>query len=254
VVDAAMAEVAAAAPRGGERLGGAMLSLTGGEPMLRKDLTSLVRRGREAGAWAVQLQTNATLVTAEQAALLAAAGLTHALVGLHAADAATYGEITTTPQLFERALAGVAALLSVGVEVTVNCVLTTATAQQAVGLVVLLADGRSCRSLQPPISPVGRWTQRACHGCPSWQDRCARPSNAVSSGTNRLRAWPIRAGCRRASSAPTCASTPICCAGSLPRRRCTTARRPARAACWPPTVQACGPRTCNAMATVNWLR
>ncbi|MCM2334648.1 MAG: radical SAM protein, partial [Anaeromyxobacteraceae bacterium] len=101
--------------------GAARLVLTGGEPTLAPHLADLVREARRLGYQEVELQSNAILLDRPGAAArLAAAGLTHAQVSLHAADPEVSDRLTGAPGTQVRTVAGVRALLEAGVQVVVN--------------------------------------------------------------------------------------------------------------------------------------
>ena len=67
-------------------MGVLQLALTGGEPMLRRDLDELVAAGREAGLYST-LVTAGTRFTRERAEQLKAAGLDHVQVSIQSPDA-----------------------------------------------------------------------------------------------------------------------------------------------------------------------
>jgi len=68
------------------RLGVLQLALTGGEPMLRRDLVALCAGAREAGLYS-SLITAGTLFTHERAEALKRAGLDHVQVSIQSPDA-----------------------------------------------------------------------------------------------------------------------------------------------------------------------
>lgn len=103
------------------------LVLTGGEPGMRSDLAALVAAARDGGAERVVIETNATLLDAERAAQLRAAGLDLARVNLTAWGDAL-DAVTEDPGGFERAARGVEALLAAGVAVELAAVVVRATA------------------------------------------------------------------------------------------------------------------------------
>lgn len=118
-------------------LGIEKVRLTGGEPLLRKNLVRLVAELAELGSDAstdasshqgrrpldIALTTNGHLL-AELAAPLKAAGLNRVTVSMDAVDSVTFSRITRVPGSFERVLSGLRAAKRVGLgPVKVNCVL-----------------------------------------------------------------------------------------------------------------------------------
>lgn len=102
---------------------GGVLVLSGGEPTLNARLPEYVRRGREAGAMEVVLQTNATrLADMDLTQQLIEAGLTSAFVSLHGTNAETSDGITDAPGTFEQTCRGLDALTATPLQVTVNFV------------------------------------------------------------------------------------------------------------------------------------
>lgn len=105
------------------RLGVRKVRLTGGEPLLRRELSDLV--GRLAAIDGVEdlaLTTNGTLLP-PQAAALAAAGLHRVTVSLDALDDATFKRVGDTPLPVTSVLDGIAAAQEAGLVVKVNSVL-----------------------------------------------------------------------------------------------------------------------------------
>jgi GTP 3',8-cyclase len=110
-------------------LGIQKVRLTGGEPLLRKDIISLVAQLAELRAnlagdpLDIAITTNGHLL-AEMAAPLARAGLSRITVSMDAVDPAIFARITRVPGSFERVLAGVRAAQRAGLgPIKVNCVL-----------------------------------------------------------------------------------------------------------------------------------
>jgi len=104
------------------RAGASRVSFSGGEPTLYPRLTELVERARDAGIAEREVQTNALLLAdPARCDALTAAGLTAALVSLHAVDPQRYRAITRAGDP-EDALRGAANLLARGVRLEVNVV------------------------------------------------------------------------------------------------------------------------------------
>jgi cyclic pyranopterin phosphate synthase len=109
-------------------LGIEKVRLTGGEPLLRRDLLELIRelsalRTLSGSPLDLALTTNGHLL-AELAAPLKAAGLQRVTVSMDAVDAATFERITRVPRSFEAVLSGVRAARAAGLTpLKINCVL-----------------------------------------------------------------------------------------------------------------------------------
>jgi cyclic pyranopterin phosphate synthase len=120
-------------------LGIEKVRLTGGEPLLRRDLASLVREvaklrtvydrdgaplaADEGDRLDIAVTTNGHLL-AQQAEALRDAGLTRVTVSMDAVDPDVFARITRVPGSYDRVLAGVRAAQAAGLgPVKVNCVL-----------------------------------------------------------------------------------------------------------------------------------
>ena len=109
-------------------LGIEKVRLTGGEPLLRKDIVSLVSQVSRLHAISgdpldIAITTNGHLL-AELAAPLADAGLSRITVSMDAVDPTTFARITRVPGSFEKVLAGLRAARAADLgPVKVNCVL-----------------------------------------------------------------------------------------------------------------------------------
>jgi cyclic pyranopterin phosphate synthase len=107
--------------------------LTGGEPLLRRDLARLVEMlASLAGIEDIALTTNGLLLAAHAHAL-AAAGLTRVTVSLDALDEATLRAMSDTPVTPARILAGIDAAAAAGLEpIKVNMVVRRGVNEHAV--------------------------------------------------------------------------------------------------------------------------
>jgi GTP 3',8-cyclase len=109
-------------------LGIEKIRLTGGEPLLRRELPELLRelstlRTREGEPLDLALTTNGHLLE-EMAEPLRAAGLKRITVSMDAVDAEKFTRITRVPGGYQRVLSGIRAARRVGLDpVKVNCVL-----------------------------------------------------------------------------------------------------------------------------------
>ena len=103
-------------------LGVRKLRLTGGEPLLRRELPRLVGMLAELGGLEIALTTNGSLL-AEQAEALAAAGLDRVTVSLDSLDPEVFARMNDTPVPVERVLAGIEAAAAAGLApIKINCV------------------------------------------------------------------------------------------------------------------------------------
>ena len=103
------------------RLGVDKIRLTGGEPLLRRDLERLVSMLAELGDLDLTLTTNGSLL-GRKAADLAAAGLTRVTVSLDSLDDAVFRRMNDVDFPVARVLAGIEAAAAAGLPVKVNCV------------------------------------------------------------------------------------------------------------------------------------
>jgi len=102
-------------------LGVRKLRLTGGEPLLRRDLEDLVARLARLGALDLTLTTNASVLD-EKAAALAAAGLTRVTVSLDSLDDDVFRAMNDVDFPVLRVLAGIDAAADAGLPVKINVV------------------------------------------------------------------------------------------------------------------------------------
>lgn len=124
-----------AAQRGVRRI-----SFSGGEPTLSPSLPHYVAAARRLGVPEVEVVTNAVLLDRPgRVEKLAAAGLTHAFVSLHAHDEALSAAMTQKRGDHARTLRGIEALRAAGVLVAVNHVITSRNAAYLTRFVEMLA-------------------------------------------------------------------------------------------------------------------
>ena len=95
--------------------------LTGGEPLLRRDLEVLIARLAAIDSLDLTLTTNGALLP-QKAAALAAAGLRRVTVSLDSVDDATFRAMNDVDFPVERVLAGIEAAAAAGLPVKVNAV------------------------------------------------------------------------------------------------------------------------------------
>lgn len=105
------------------RLGVSKIRLTGGEPLLRRDLTDLVARLAQIdGVDDIAMTTNAALLE-KYAADLKSAGLHRVTVSLDALDSKIFAEMNGVGASSDKVIAGIDAALDAGLGVKVNAVI-----------------------------------------------------------------------------------------------------------------------------------
>src|ERR671919_2549116 len=102
-------------------LGVLQLALTGGEPMLRRDLDELCAGAREAGLYS-SLITAGTLFTRPAAEALKAAGLDHVQISIQSPDPADNDRIAGN-RSFDKKIAAARLARELDFPLTINCVL-----------------------------------------------------------------------------------------------------------------------------------
>jgi PqqA peptide cyclase len=103
------------------RLGVLQLALTGGEPMLRRDLPQLCAAAHDAGLYS-SLITAGTLLDEERAHELRRAGLDHVQISIQSPDPADNDRIAGN-RSFAKKVAAARVAKSLGFPLTINCVL-----------------------------------------------------------------------------------------------------------------------------------
>jgi pyrroloquinoline quinone biosynthesis protein E len=104
-----------------QRLGVLQLALTGGEPMLRRDLVELCAAGRDADLYS-SLITAGTLFTRERAQALKEAGLDHVQISIQSPNAQDNDRIAGN-RSFAKKIAAARLAKELDFPLTINCVL-----------------------------------------------------------------------------------------------------------------------------------
>jgi pyrroloquinoline quinone biosynthesis protein E len=119
-------------------LGVLQLGLSGGEPLLRKDLDTLVRHARQAGLYTT-LITSGLGLTADRARRLRDAGIDHIQISLQDADPTSAEHIAGATSV-DKKLAAAALVRELGVAFTVNVVLHRANLDHLAAIIELAAS------------------------------------------------------------------------------------------------------------------
>lgn len=103
--------------------GSPIVILTGGEPLLRKDIFEIASHGTRKGLRMV-MAPNGTLITAEIARRLAESGIQRVSISLDGASAETHDRFRGVAGAFEGALGGIRRIREAGIEFQVNTTIT----------------------------------------------------------------------------------------------------------------------------------
>jgi radical SAM protein with 4Fe4S-binding SPASM domain len=95
-----------------------LLTLSGGEPLLRKDFFAIVRRAREL-MFNVKLKTNGILIRQPQAAMLRRLGVENVQISVYSHRAEVHDAITKAPGSLRRTTNAIGFLVSQGLKVTI---------------------------------------------------------------------------------------------------------------------------------------
>lgn len=129
--------------------------LTGGEPLLARDLADLVHAAVRAGA-GVRLNTNAILATPERIERLVARGLSFAQVSLEAPDAEGHESVRGSGT-FARTARGVATMRRAGIEVWLKVTVGAGPLASPADWLALARAWEVCGIAFSRVLPLGRW-------------------------------------------------------------------------------------------------
>ncbi|MBI5243710.1 MAG: radical SAM protein [Elusimicrobia bacterium] len=128
------------------------LILTGGEVLLRPDLSEILRRGREL-RFSIEIFTNASLLTPETADSWLEAAVAGVGVSCYSPKPAEHDRITRTPGSFERTLRGARLLAERGIPVKLKCPLMSSNLKDAGALIALAGELGARWQFDPVIVP-----------------------------------------------------------------------------------------------------
>jgi AdoMet-dependent heme synthase len=129
-----------------------LLTLSGGEPMLRKDLFAILRRARSL-MFNIKLKTNAILIDGPKAAALREMGIGSVQVSIYSHRAEVHDAITKVPGSLKRSLAAIKFLREHGLKVTIANVLMAGNRADYPGVQQLARELGAQFTLDPTITP-----------------------------------------------------------------------------------------------------
>ncbi len=116
-----------------------LVTFTGGEPTIRKDLHALVLAARSMGL-SVGLQTNGRMLALPAVRERLLGQGVRFVVAVHGPDAAVHDAVTRAPGSFDQTLAGIRGLLAAGEKVTIKTVMSRLNVPHLPALAARLAD------------------------------------------------------------------------------------------------------------------
>ena len=130
------------------------LKITGGEPLMRRDILEIAQRAAGFG-WEVDISTNAALITPALAGRIAGAGLAMMHVSLDGPDAAAH-EAARGRGTFLPTVRGLNALVAAGVRVRIGCVIFRETETRLEEMVRYSCSQGAAEIVFSLMEPAGR--------------------------------------------------------------------------------------------------
>jgi AdoMet-dependent heme synthase len=129
-----------------------LLTLSGGEPMLRKDIFPIIRRAREL-TFNVKLKTNALLIKEKEAALIRELGVDTVQISVYSHRPEIHDAITKVPGSLQRTIAAIRFLVAQNLKVTIANVIMKQTRFDYPGVQALAAELGANFTIDPTITP-----------------------------------------------------------------------------------------------------
>jgi AdoMet-dependent heme synthase len=130
-----------------------LLTLSGGEPLLRPDLFDIIKRARQL-TFSVKLKTNAVMIREEQAKRLKALGVDQVQISVYSHRAEVHDAITRLPGSLKRTIGAIRFLRSQGLKVTVANVLMRDNLGDGAEVQKLARELGANYTLDPTITPM----------------------------------------------------------------------------------------------------
>ncbi len=129
------------------------LTLSGGEPMIRRDFWDLVGRAR-ALQFNVKLKTNAVLIRQAEAERLRSLGVEQIQISVYSHRPEVHDAITKLPGSLERTLRGVRALRAAGIKVAMANVMMRSNLADRKAVAALARELGATYSADPTVTPM----------------------------------------------------------------------------------------------------
>ncbi len=99
------------------------LTISGGEPTIHPDILPLIRYAKSLGFKSIELQTNASMATADNVRKFKKAGVTDTLISLHSHREEIFDRITVTEGVYKTVVDGIKLFIAEGVNVMLSHVI-----------------------------------------------------------------------------------------------------------------------------------
>lgn len=135
-----------------------LLSISGGEPTVFRNLPLFISHGKKSGISQIELQTNGLMFSyKEYTGEIKDSGLDSALVSLHGTNEKTFNALTRTRGGFPLVLSGIRNLLERHIRVTLNFVINTLNYTELPDFVELInmEFSNNCKIIFSYIAPTG---------------------------------------------------------------------------------------------------
>lgn len=129
------------------------LTISGGEPLLRRDCFEIIEYARELG-FNIKLKTNAVLIRESEARRLRELGIEQVQVSIYSHQPEVHDAITKFPGSLSRSLNGVRLMRAAGLKVTLANVLMRSNSADFAGVQQLAAETGAHYTVDPTITPM----------------------------------------------------------------------------------------------------
>jgi radical SAM protein with 4Fe4S-binding SPASM domain len=129
------------------------LTLSGGEPLVRRDCFEIIHDARSLG-FNVKLKTNAVMIREREARRLRALGVEPIQISVYSHRPEVHDGVTKLPGSLKRTVAGIRLLKAAGLKVTLANVLMRANFKDGEGVRMLAAELGAHYTVDPTVTPM----------------------------------------------------------------------------------------------------
>lgn len=129
------------------------LTISGGEPLVRRDCMEIIARARSLG-FNVKFKTNAVLIREKEAIRLRELGVEQVQISIYSHRSEVHDSVTKLPGSLRRSLAGIRLLRKQGIRVTLANVLMRSNFEDGDGVRALAAEVGAHYTVDPTVTPM----------------------------------------------------------------------------------------------------